>query len=57
LPPIEELSRYADPTAGANAPAPGTDPTRPAETAPLRETPSPEQPPPQEQQQSQPQQQ
>jgi general secretion pathway protein D len=57
LPPIEELSKYADPTAGAKAPEPGTDPTRPAETAPLRETPQPEQPPPQEQQQSQPQQQ
>jgi general secretion pathway protein D len=58
LPPIEELSRYADPTAGAKAPEPGTDPTRPAETAPLRETPPPEQQPPQEQQplqQSQPQ--
>ncbi len=57
LPPIEELSKYADPTAGAKAPEPGTDPTKPLETAPLRETPQPEQPPPQEQQQSQPQQQ
>ncbi|HET9446943.1 MAG TPA: type II secretion system secretin GspD [Steroidobacteraceae bacterium] len=54
LPPIEELSRYADPTAGAKAPEPGTDPTKPAETAPLRETQPPEQPPPQEQQQQQP---
>jgi general secretion pathway protein D len=57
LPPIEELSKYADPTAGAKAPEPGTDPTKPLETAPLRETPPPEQPPPQQQQQSQPQQQ
>jgi general secretion pathway protein D len=57
LPPIEELSKYADPTAGAKAPEPGTDPTKPLETAPLRETPQPEQQPPQEQQQSQPQQQ
>ncbi len=54
LPPIEELSRYADPTAGAKAPEPGTDPTKPLETAPLKETPSPEQQPPQEQQQQQP---
>src|SRR5690606_31059895 len=29
LPPIEELYKYADPTAGAQAPAPGTDPTQP----------------------------
>jgi general secretion pathway protein D len=57
LPPIEELSKYADPTAGAKAPEPGTDPTKPLETAPLRETPQPEQQPPQQQQQSQPQQQ
>src|SRR5690606_6947057 len=28
LPPIEELSRYADPTAGATPPDPGTDRTR-----------------------------
>jgi general secretion pathway protein D len=35
LPPIEELSKYADPTAGAEAPAPGTDPTSPVETRPL----------------------
>ena len=38
LPPIEELSRYADPTAGAAAPAPGTDATKdspPVQTAPL----------------------
>ncbi len=37
LPPIEELSRYADPTAGAHAPAPGTDTTTaspPVQTAP-----------------------
>jgi general secretion pathway protein D len=59
LPPIEELSKYADPTAGAKAPEPGTDPTKPLETAPLRETPPPQQQPPQEQQplQQQPQQQ
>jgi general secretion pathway protein D len=59
LPPIEELSKYADPTAGAKAPEPGTDPTTPLKTAPLKETPQPEQQPPQEQQQqqSQPQQQ
>jgi general secretion pathway protein D len=49
LPPIEELSKYADPTAGAKAPTPGTDPTQPAETAPLREPPPPEQPPQQQQ--------
>jgi general secretion pathway protein D len=45
LPPIEELSKYGDPTAGAKAPAPGTDPTKSAETAPLKETPPPEQQP------------
>ncbi|MGH8240342.1 MAG: hypothetical protein ACREXP_25455, partial [Steroidobacteraceae bacterium] len=50
LPPIEELSKYADPTAGAKRPEPGTDPSKPAETAPLQEN-----PPPQQQPQSQPQ--
>ena len=52
LPPIEELSRYADPTAGAKAPSPGTDPTKPSETvtAPVKEN-----PPPQQQQDQQPQ--
>ena len=65
LPPIEELSKYADPTAGAKQPAPGTDPTQqqPAETTPLPEQPQPEprnEPPeqnnaPPPQQQSQPQ--
>ena len=47
LPPIEELSKYADPTAGARPPAPGTDETKmqPREqqrlqTAPLN-TPAP----------------
>jgi general secretion pathway protein D len=56
LPPIEDLSKYADPTAGAEAPAPGTDrEAPPAETQPLPETtppppettppPPPEQPP------------
>ncbi|HXS92246.1 MAG TPA: type II secretion system secretin GspD [Steroidobacteraceae bacterium] len=58
LPPIEELSKYADPTAGAKAPAPGTDPTKSAETAPLKENPPPDQQPqstPQSTQQPQPQ--
>jgi len=58
LPPIEELSKYADPTAGAKAPAPGTDPTKSAETAPLKESPPPDQQPqstPQSTQQPQPQ--
>jgi general secretion pathway protein D len=49
LPPIEDLSKYADPTAGAEAPAPGTEREReqpPANTQPLPETtPPPEQPP------------
>jgi general secretion pathway protein D len=53
LPPIEELSKYADPTAGAKKPAPGTDPTKekPVETSPLPEQPQPDQPnvPPQQQ--------
>jgi general secretion pathway protein D len=46
LPPIEDLSKYADPTAGAQAPAPGTNRQQPApaETQPLPE----ESPPPQE---------
>jgi len=42
LPPIEELSRYADPTAGAEPPAPGTDETQlqpPVRTMPLPESP------------------
>jgi general secretion pathway protein D len=42
LPPIEELSKYADPTAGAKKPEPGTDPTKPAETSPLPEQVKPE---------------
>lgn len=43
LPPIEDLSKYADPTAGAHAPAPGTNPELPpAQTQPLPEqTPPP----------------
>jgi len=43
LPPIEELSRYADPTGGSAPPTPETDPTRvsPAQTTPR---PEPEQP-------------
>jgi general secretion pathway protein D len=47
LPPIEDLSKYADPTAGAEAPAPGTNrEAQPVETQPLPETtPPPEQPP------------
>lgn len=48
LPPIEDLSKYADPTAGAEAPAPGTDrEAQPAQTQPLPDTtpPPPEQPP------------
>ncbi|WP_184330044.1 type II secretion system secretin GspD [Povalibacter uvarum] len=41
LPPIEDLSRYADPTAGAAPPAPNTETsTPPVQTAPL--TPPPE---------------
>jgi general secretion pathway protein D len=43
LPPIEELSRYADPTAGAEQPAPGTDRTRVAPVQP--EAPVESQPP------------
>lgn len=42
LPPIEELSRYADPTAGAAEPAKGTDETdmpQPAQTKPLDQAP------------------
>jgi hypothetical protein len=45
LPPIEELSRYADPTAGAAAPAQGTDETEmrpPVQTTPLEEPAQPE---------------
>lgn len=34
LPPIEDLSRYADPTAGSAKPAPNTDETRMAPTTP-----------------------
>ncbi|HWK73007.1 MAG TPA: type II secretion system secretin GspD [Povalibacter sp.] len=47
LPPIEDLSKYADPTAGAKPPQPGTE--RPEEQAPLQTTPLPAtpQPPPQ----------
>jgi general secretion pathway protein D len=60
LPPIEELSKYADPTAGGRAPAPGTDPTAPAPetTPPPEEQPppetSPDTPPPPPQPQPQP---
>jgi general secretion pathway protein D len=53
LPPIEELSKYADPTAGAQKPTPGTTP----ETAPpLQPTPLPESEPPTSQPQPPPQQ-
>ncbi len=48
LPPIEELSRYADPTAGSEPPSPNTDETQmqqPVQTAPLPETPPPTQAP------------
>jgi general secretion pathway protein D len=52
LPPIEDLSKYADPTAGAEAPAPGTDPTT---QAPMQTTPLPPQPQQQSEPQTQPQ--
>lgn len=45
LPPIEDLSKYADPTAGAQAPAPGTDET--LMQPPLQTTPLPPAQPPQ----------
>jgi general secretion pathway protein D len=43
LPPIEELSKYADPTAGYKPPAPGTDKTQaePQQTAPVEPPPEP----------------
>jgi general secretion pathway protein D len=43
LPPIEELSKYADPTAGSAPPAPNTDETqmKPLETVPLPDSPPP----------------
>jgi general secretion pathway protein D len=46
LPPIEDLSKYADPTAGAQPPAPGTNREQPppAETQPLPEQSPPPQP-------------
>lgn len=46
LPPIEDLAKYADPTAGAQAPAPGTNPEEPppAQTEPLPEQSPPPQP-------------
>jgi general secretion pathway protein D len=46
LPPIEELSTYADPTAGAEQPAPGTDQTK--IRPPLETTPAPAPTPPDE---------
>jgi general secretion pathway protein D len=48
LPPIEDLSKYADPTAGAEGLAPNTDRQAappPVETQPLPEQPPPERPP------------
>jgi hypothetical protein len=52
LPPIEDLSKYADPTAGAQAPAPGTnrEAQKPAENPPPEQQPEqqPPQPPPQQ---------
>ena len=49
LPPIQDLSKYADPTAGERAPAPGTDKSQvsPAQTTPL--PPAPQPPPPETQ--------
>ena len=42
LPPIEELSKYADPTAGSQAPSPATDLSNsPLKTAPLEPAPPP----------------
>jgi general secretion pathway protein D len=45
LPPIEELSKYADPTAGAKPPETGTDPSKERASQPT--TPLPEEPQPQ----------
>lgn len=50
LPPIEDLSKYADPTAGAKPPLPGTERPEegpPLQTTPLPPTPQTQQPPPQ----------
>lgn len=47
LPRIEELSKYADPTAGAAKPAPGTDQSRPQSPSPVNTTPLPPAPAPQ----------
>jgi general secretion pathway protein D len=52
LPPIEDLSKYADPTAGAQAPTPGTE-KPPVETRPLEDPQQPQpQPQPQQPQQT-----
>ena len=40
LPPIEDLSKYADPTAGAAPPSPGTQPTQPQSTQPPAQPPT-----------------
>ncbi|MGH8185689.1 MAG: type II secretion system protein GspD, partial [Steroidobacteraceae bacterium] len=55
LPPIEDLSRYADPTAGAEAPTPGTEKPQ-VETRPFEDPQQPQQQPqqPQQPQQTQP---
>jgi general secretion pathway protein D len=48
LPPIEELSKYADPTAGSGPPPPSTDGSKltpPTQTTPLREPPPPSETP------------
>jgi hypothetical protein len=41
LPPIEDLSKYADPTAGAEPPAPGTNPQEEDAPPPSRPLESP----------------
>jgi general secretion pathway protein D len=48
LPPIEDLSKYADPTAGSQKPSPETDPTATPATqpAPIEEKPLPSREPP-----------
>ena len=44
LPPIEELSRYADPTSGSGQPTPATDPTQvsPTQTKPFQDPEKPD---------------
>jgi general secretion pathway protein D len=43
LPPIEDLSKYADPTAGANAPAPGTELPEQTQSTPVPPSEQPKQ--------------